>query len=186
MKKWAFIDCLKDVNFENIDFAGYEKVILLSSRDLFVPVGKAKSELELGIIKSDAETQQQMTVVMAYQIGQFDTKTSHEIQFDIYSDDIASPSIDECLRKANRHCKVFKLPPAEKITLSEATDNFIARINSEYVSKNSRPRALSIYEHLLNDAWRPVRGRVCAKQILDQLDSDGAIKHASNGIYFNF
>ncbi|WP_036312292.1 hypothetical protein [Methylophaga thiooxydans] len=185
-KKWAFIDCLKDVTFENIDFGGYERIILFGNCDLLVPVGHTEPELELGVLNTDAKTQHQMTIVMAYQISQFDTEASDEVQFDIYSDDIASPSIDECLRKANRDCSLFRLPPTKKITLPEAVDNFIEKVCGEYESKTHRPRTLEIYESLLNDSWRAVRGRIGADEILAKLESDRTIKHASNGVFFTF
>lgn len=186
MKRWAFVDCLNKVNFENIDLDGYERIVLFSSEDFSLPAGEVDSVKELTVIKTETKTQQQMTIALTYNVSKYDLIAPSNIHFDIYSDDIQSPSLDVCLLKDNRYCQLFNLPPGEKITLSRAVDDFIIQICTSYIDKRIRPRSLSLYLYLLDSEWRFLRGRVKSEEILKQMDFLGLINYASNGIYFKF
>lgn len=186
MKKWAFIDCFHKINFENIDFDSYERIVIFSSGDISLPAGEIVSASELTFIKTETDTQHQMTIALAYHASQYDVTAPSNIHFDIYSNDIESSSLEDCLRKSDRHCQLFNLPRDEKITLRIAVDNFIQHVCVSYPDKRNRPRSMSIYSKLLDCEWRFIRGRVKSKEILKQLDNMGAINYANNGIYFTF
>ena len=186
MKRWAFVDCFHTVNFENFDFEGYERVVLFTSGNLLIPVGEVDPTLELAVIRVESLTQEQMTVALAYHVGRYDVETPSNIHFDIYSNDIESPSFEDCLRNAGRHCEPFTLPPNDKITLSKAVDNFIHHVNISDADKRERPRSLSVYSRLLDWEWRSLRGRVKTEELLKELDRMGLIRRASNGVYFSF
>lgn len=183
MKKWAFIDCFKEVNFQNIDFSDYEKVVFVTAGDIDIPIGLTHPSLEITLINVAAYTQEQADHALTFNLSKYDSLAERIILFDIYSNSISQTNVDSLLKDQNRYCNLFELPPDETITLQQALDNLIIKLNS-YSDKRGRPRSLNGCLSRLNDDWRTLRGRVNANTLLNEMTSQGLISFVSNGIYF--
>tara|TARA_R110000787_G_scaffold234726_2_gene341592 strand:+ start:7262 stop:7912 length:651 start_codon:yes stop_codon:yes gene_type:complete len=185
VKRWAFVDCFEEVNFRNIDFSDYERIILFSVADIHLPLGPILPTLEIIVERTEAVTQEQLNHALTSSISKYHSTTKRNVCFDIYSNYISQTKSDALLRAEDRHCYVYDLPPRSTITIEQALQNTIYKLNS-YADKRCRPRGTGIMIELLNHDWRCIRGRVPADTIILEMKSRGLIRQASNGIYFSF
>ena len=185
MKRWAFVDCFEEVNFRNIDFSDYERIILFSVGDIHLPLGPIHPNLEIIVERTDAVTQEQLNHALTFSISKYHSIAKKNVRFDIYSNNISHTNIDDILRAEDRHCYAYDLPPRSTITIEQALQNTISKLNS-YADKRFRPRGTGIMIELLNHDWRSIRGRVPADTIISEMKSRELIRQANNGIYFSF
>jgi len=183
VNKWAFIDCSEEINLHNIDFSDYEKVVIVTSGDITIPLGSTHPLLELKLVTVEAFTQEQVDHALTFNLSKYDSIAKKTIRFDVYSNHLYLTKVDGLLKASNRACHIFELPPYETITPEQALDNLLS-ILKNFSDKRTRPRSIEGLIWLLKNDWRTLRGRVETSFLLKKMKSQGMIGYASNGIHF--
>ncbi len=169
--KWAFIDYENIGTLNKLDLNTYSKtIIFMGAKQPRLDFGEKKYDfpIEIQVIQIKATQENNLDFHLAYYLGKANMEASHEVLFEVISNDNGFAPLLAHLKKNGRQCKQIKIE-----TASKTKTKLIQSLKSR--SKEKRPqRVTSLRNHIASHLG--IKGdEVKIQNYFNQLVKDGFI-----------
>ena len=182
---WAFIADSTVDSIGNINFDGYQRVIVFCSNKEIVKFdcNKLPSYCTVEFVPCDSMCTDSIEMNMAYQIGLSNAETNKEIDFVVISANRVFDDLCDTVRATGRN-SIRKSTIGEEIDLKTASENVLRFIPMRFPDGRSRPRAESNLTGWIRHECESLIGTIEPSQIVQVFWDNKIIKKNVNGINY--